>query len=67
MPIRVIVTDAAGKPISGRAVHLELQKMTYTSATQEEEGGEDAHQAIKYATVSTCRRHLRGSTRHRRI
>ncbi|HEX4013876.1 MAG TPA: Ig-like domain-containing protein [Candidatus Cybelea sp.] len=54
MPIRAIVTDAAGKPIPGRAVHLELQKMTYTSATQEEEGGENADQSIKYATVSTA-------------
>ena len=42
MPIRAIVTDADGKAVAGRAVHLELQKMTYTSATQEEEGGENA-------------------------
>ena len=54
MPIRAIVTDADGKPIAGRPVHLELQKMTYTSATQEEEGGENADQSIKYTTVSTA-------------
>ncbi|HEY2475255.1 MAG TPA: Ig-like domain-containing protein [Candidatus Cybelea sp.] len=54
MPIRLIVTDAAGKAITGRAVHLELQKMTYTSATQEEEGGENAEQSIKYTTVGTA-------------
>ncbi|HEX3368918.1 MAG TPA: Ig-like domain-containing protein, partial [Candidatus Cybelea sp.] len=54
MPVRVLVTDADGKAIAGRAVHLELQKMTYTSATQEEEGGENADQSIKYATVSTA-------------
>jgi alpha-2-macroglobulin len=52
MPIRVIVTDADGKPVVGRAVHLELQKMTYVSATQEVEGGQTAQQAIKYETVS---------------
>jgi hypothetical protein len=54
MPIRAIVTDPDGKAIAGRAVHLELQKMTYTSATQEEEGGENAQQAIKYDTVATA-------------
>jgi uncharacterized protein YfaS (alpha-2-macroglobulin family) len=53
MPIRVIVTDADGKAIAGRAVHLELQKMLYTSATQEEEGGENADQSIKYQTVAS--------------
>lgn len=54
MPIRVIVTDAGGTPIAGRAVHLQLQKMTYVSATQEEAGGQSAQQAIKYDTVSTA-------------
>jgi uncharacterized protein YfaS (alpha-2-macroglobulin family) len=53
MPVRVVVTDADGKALAGRSVHLELQKMTYTSATQEEEGGENAQQAIKYRTVSS--------------
>ena len=42
------------RPIAGRGVHLELQKMTYTSATQEVEGGESAQQAIKYDTVATA-------------
>jgi uncharacterized protein YfaS (alpha-2-macroglobulin family) len=54
MTIRTIVTDAGGKPVSGRAVHLELQRMTFVSATQEEEGGESAQQAIKYETVATA-------------
>ncbi len=54
MPVRVVVTDGDGKALAGRAVHLELQKMTYTSATQEEEGGENAQQAIKYATVASA-------------
>ncbi len=54
MPIRAIVTDADGKAIAGRGVHFQLQKMTYTSATQEVEGGESAQQAIKYDTVATA-------------
>jgi uncharacterized protein YfaS (alpha-2-macroglobulin family) len=53
LAVRTIVTDADGHPVSGRTVHLELQKMTYTSATQEEEGGENADQAVKYETVAT--------------
>ncbi|HXO16882.1 MAG TPA: alpha-2-macroglobulin family protein, partial [Candidatus Dormibacteraeota bacterium] len=54
MPVRVIVTDANGKPVTGRTVHLQLQKMTYVSATQEEEGGENAQESIKYDTVATA-------------
>ncbi|HTX58547.1 MAG TPA: Ig-like domain-containing protein [Verrucomicrobiae bacterium] len=54
MPIRVIVTDANGNPVAGRAVHLLLQKMTYTSASQAVEGGESADQAIEYDTVATA-------------
>ncbi|MGA8533938.1 MAG: alpha-2-macroglobulin family protein [Candidatus Tumulicola sp.] len=54
MPIRAIVTDAGGRAISGRSIHLELQKMTYTSATQEVEGGESAQQAVKYETVASA-------------
>ena len=54
MSIRVIVTDSNGKPVTGRAVHLQMQKMTYTSATQEVEGGENAQQSVKYATVATA-------------
>lgn len=54
MSIHVVVTDADGKTIAGRSVHLEMQKMTYTSATQEEEGGETAQQSIKYDTVASA-------------
>ncbi len=57
MPVRVIVTDADGKAVAGRDVHLQLQKMTYTSATQAVEGGESAQQAVKYDTVSTADAH----------
>ena len=49
--IKVIVTDAQGKPMSGRGVHLELQKMTYVAASQAQEGGEDAQESVKYDTV----------------
>lgn len=51
MPIRVIVTDAHGKATSGRPVHLELQKMTFVSATQAQEGGEEAEESVRYDTV----------------
>lgn len=54
MPVRVIVTDASGTAVAGRAVHVELQKMTFTSATQEVEGGENAQQAVRYDTVATA-------------
>ena len=54
MTIRTIVTDAAGHAVAGRGMHFELQKMTYTSATQQVEGGESAQQAIKYETVDSA-------------
>jgi uncharacterized protein YfaS (alpha-2-macroglobulin family) len=54
MQFRAIVTDADGKAVAGRSVHLEMQKMTYTSATQEVEGGENAQQSIKYDTVASA-------------
>ena len=54
MAMRVIVTDADGKALEGRAVHVQLQKMTYVSATQQEEGGENADQSIKYDTVAAA-------------
>jgi len=46
LSIRAIVTDADGKAISGRGIHVELQKMTYTSATQTVEGGDQADEAV---------------------
>ena len=54
MTIRTIVSDAAGHAVAGRGMHFELQKMTYTSATQQVEGGESAQQAIKYETVDSA-------------
>ncbi len=54
MAVRTVVTDADGRAIAGRSLHLELQKMTYTSATQQVEGGESAQQAVKYETVASA-------------
>jgi uncharacterized protein YfaS (alpha-2-macroglobulin family) len=54
MPVRVIVTDAGGHPVAGRTVTLQLQSMTYTSATQQIAGGESAQQSIEYRTVATA-------------
>lgn len=54
MPVRVVVTDPAGKPIGARKVHIELQKMTYMSATQAQEGGESAQQSVKYDKVDSA-------------
>jgi len=54
MTLRTIVTGPDGKPLAGRIVHLQLQKMTYVSATQAVEGGESAQQAVKYDTVATA-------------
>lgn len=52
--VQVIVTDMNGKAIAGRAVHLDLQSMTYTAATQLVEGGETAANGIEYATVDSA-------------
>ncbi len=54
MVIHAIVADASGHAIAGRSIHLELQKMTFTSATQQIEGGESAQQAIKYETIDSA-------------
>jgi uncharacterized protein YfaS (alpha-2-macroglobulin family) len=51
LAVNVIVTDTNGKPISGRSVHLDLQTMTYTAATQLVSGGESAQNGVQYATV----------------
>jgi uncharacterized protein YfaS (alpha-2-macroglobulin family) len=54
LDVSAIVTDVAGKPIAGRALHLELQTMTYASATQLQAGGEQAQNAVQYATVDSA-------------
>lgn len=54
LDVSAVVTDVAGKPLAGRAVHLELQTMTYSSATQLQNGGEQAQNAVQYATVDSA-------------
>jgi uncharacterized protein YfaS (alpha-2-macroglobulin family) len=51
LAVQVIVTDTNGTPISGRSVHLDLQSMTYTAATQAVAGGESAQNGVQYTTV----------------
>jgi len=51
-PVKVIVTDSNGAALSGRPVHLELQAMDYSAATQLIEGGASARNAVKYTTVA---------------
>lgn len=55
-PLRVqlVVTNLAGAPIAGRSVHVELQSMSYTSATQLVAGGETAQNGVEYATVDSA-------------
>lgn len=51
LDVDVVVTDTTGKTIAGRRVHVELQTMTYASATQLQAGGEVPQNAVQYATV----------------
>ncbi|MBV8689519.1 MAG: alpha-2-macroglobulin family protein, partial [Candidatus Eremiobacteraeota bacterium] len=51
VPIKVIVTDPNGAASSGKSVHVELQSMDYSAATQLIEGGQSARNAVKYTTV----------------
>ncbi|MBC5815330.1 MAG: Ig-like domain-containing protein, partial [Candidatus Eremiobacteraeota bacterium] len=54
IPIKVIVTDPDGKTVERQRVHVELQAMTYSAASQAIEGGEAARNSVKYATVDTA-------------
>ncbi|HEV3153257.1 MAG TPA: Ig-like domain-containing protein [Candidatus Baltobacteraceae bacterium] len=47
-----IVTDGAGKVQTGERVHVELQKMEYSSVTQLVEGAEAARNQVRYTTVA---------------
>ncbi len=51
-PIKLIVTDPNGTASSGKAVHVELQLMDFSAATQLIEGGESARNAVKYTTLA---------------
>ena len=50
----VIVTDPSGAAKSGTNVHVELQRATYSSATQILEGAEEAVQSVSYGTVASA-------------
>lgn len=50
--IETIVTDADGRAIESRPVHLSLQKMVYGGATEAIEGGEVARNNVRYETVA---------------
>jgi alpha-2-macroglobulin len=51
-PIEVIVTDPAGKTITGDRVRVELQQMKYSSVTQVVEGSRTAKDQVEYITVA---------------
>ncbi|MDQ6930872.1 MAG: MG2 domain-containing protein [Candidatus Eremiobacteraeota bacterium] len=52
--VKVVVTDPDGKPFTGRHVHLDLQAMDYSAATQGVEGGDAARNSVKYTTVANA-------------
>ncbi len=54
MNVKLVASDLDGKLQGGRGVHLELQKMTYGSATQLQSGGEDAQNSVQYTTVESA-------------
>ncbi|BAQ59792.1 UPF0192 protein all5100 precursor [Geminocystis sp. NIES-3708] len=51
-PVKLIVTDATGKVITGEKVKVELQSMNYSSVMKLEEGSRIANQQIEYKTVA---------------
>ncbi len=50
-PVQVIVTDSAGKVITGQSVRLELQQIIYSSVTQVVEGSQTPKNQVEYKTV----------------
>ncbi len=53
MDVKMLASDLNGKLQSGRGVHVELQKMTYGSATHLQSGGQDAQNSVQYTTVES--------------
>ena len=51
--VSTIVTTIGGKAVAGRAIHLDLQKMTYAAATQVVDGGDQPQNAVSYSTVDS--------------
>ena len=54
LAVTVLVTDPSGAAKSGTNVHVELQRATYSSATQIVEGAEEPVQSVSYATVASA-------------
>jgi hypothetical protein len=50
-PVKIIVTDPAGKVITGERVRLELQQMDYSSVTELQEGSATSREQVEYKTV----------------
>lgn len=48
----VVATDPSGKALPGTRVHVELQKMVYSGATEIVEGSEQARNQVRYTTVA---------------
>ncbi|KJH72830.1 alpha-2-macroglobulin family protein [Aliterella atlantica] len=53
LPVQVIVSDRAGKVITGQPVRLELQQIIYSSVTQVIEGSQTPKNQLEYKTVAT--------------
>lgn len=51
-PVKLIVTNATGKVITGEKVRVELQSMNYSSVAKLEEGSRTSSQQIEYKTVA---------------
>jgi uncharacterized protein YfaS (alpha-2-macroglobulin family) len=51
--VHVVVVDPDGRPIAGKAVHLDLQSMKYIWAGQIVEGGEAPQDRVIYSTVAS--------------
>ncbi|MGK7874581.1 MAG: alpha-2-macroglobulin [Xenococcaceae cyanobacterium] len=51
-PIEVIVTDPAGKVITGQKVRIQLQQIKYSSVTQLREGSRTSRNQVEYKTVA---------------
>ncbi|MHB8462144.1 MAG: alpha-2-macroglobulin family protein, partial [Vulcanimicrobiaceae bacterium] len=52
--MKAVVVSPSGKDVGSRAIHVELQKATYASATQLVGGGESADESVTYATVDSA-------------
>jgi uncharacterized protein YfaS (alpha-2-macroglobulin family) len=53
LAVTIVATDPLGAARSGTNVHVELQRATYSSATQVVEGAEEPVQSVSYATVAS--------------